>query len=63
LEELVALAQKAVRGVQAQELRDNSSLRQHIATRLSGVQSQLDQLMVDQPRRRILRPAPREAVA
>jgi hypothetical protein len=63
LEELVALAQKAVRGVQAQELRDNDSLRQHIANRLAGVQSQLDQLMVDQPRRRILRPAPREAVA
>jgi hypothetical protein len=65
LEELVALAQLAVRGVQPQELRDNDGLRQHIAGKLSAVQGQLDQLMVDRPRRRILRPAapPQEAVA
>jgi hypothetical protein len=65
LEELVALAQRAVRSVQPQELRDNDGLRQHIAGKLSAVQGQLDQLMVDRPRRRILRPAasPQEAVA
>ena len=65
LEELVGLAQRAVRGVQPQELRDNDGLRQHIAGKLSAVQGQLDQLMVDRPRRRILRPAapPQEAVA
>ena len=65
LEELVSLAQQAVRGVQPQELRDNGGLRQHIAGKLSAVQGQLDQLMVDRPRRRILRPAapPQEAVA
>jgi len=56
LEELVALAQRAVRGVQPQELRDNDGLREHIAGKLSAVQGQLDLLMVDRPRRRILRP-------
>jgi len=67
LEELVALAQRAVRGVDPQELRDNGGLRQHIAGKLSAVQGQLDRLMVDRPRRRILRPVssppPHEAVA
>jgi hypothetical protein len=56
LEELVALAQRAVRGVEPQELRDNDGLRQHITGKLSAVQGQLDRLMVDRPRRRILRP-------
>jgi hypothetical protein len=68
LEELVALAQRAVRGVDPQELRNNDGLRQHIAGKLSAVQGQLDGLMIDRPRRRILRPMsssppPQEAVA
>jgi hypothetical protein len=68
LEELVALAQRAVRGVEPQELRNNDGLRQHIAGTLSAVQGQLDGLMIDRPRRRILRPMsssppPQEAVA
>ena len=55
LDELVAQAQGIVRGVQPQVLRDNTGLRQEIATQLSGVQSVLDGLLVDRPRRNILR--------
>ena len=55
LDELVERAQQIVRGVQPQQLRDNQSLRQEIGTQLSGVQSVLDGLLVDRPRRSILR--------
>jgi hypothetical protein len=55
LDELVTLAQRTVKGVEAQQLRDNSDLRQQISTELSGVQSVLDGLLVDRPRRNILR--------
>ena len=44
-------------GVQPQGLRDNDSLRRSLSTNLSTVQSSLDQLLVDRPRRRILRPS------
>jgi len=57
LDELVAQAQRVVRGVEPQALRDNQSLRQRITTQLVGVQSQLDGLLVDRPRRNILRRA------
>ena len=55
LDALVEQAQQAVRGVKAQDLRDSEALRQRVASRLAGVQSALDGLLVDQPRRRILR--------
>jgi len=55
LEDLVAQAQQVVRGLEPQALRDNQSLRQQVATQLSGVQSVLDGLLVDRPRRNILR--------
>jgi hypothetical protein len=55
LDELVGQAQRIVRGVQPQQLRDSSDLRQQIATQLSSVQSVLDGLLVDRPRRNILR--------
>ena len=55
LDELVDQAQGIVRGVQPQQLRDSSSLRQSVATQLSGVQSVLDGLLVDRPRRNIQR--------
>jgi len=51
----VADAQQIVRGVKPQQLRDNEGLRQHVATELSRVQSVLDGLLVDRPRRNILR--------
>jgi hypothetical protein len=55
LDQLVADTQRVVRGVQPQNLRDNAGLRQHVATELSRVQSVLDGLLVDRPRRNILR--------
>jgi hypothetical protein len=58
LDELVEQAQRAVRGVGAQDLRDSGALRQRVTTELSRVQTALDDLLVDRPRRRILRQAP-----
>ncbi|WP_254511419.1 hypothetical protein [Anatilimnocola floriformis] len=55
LDELVVQAQRVVRGVEPQQLRDNQALRQQVASQLSGVQSVLDGLLVDRPRRNILR--------
>jgi hypothetical protein len=55
LDELVVQAQRIVRGVEPQQLRDNQSLRQQIATQLSTVQASLDGLLVDRPRRNIIR--------
>ena len=55
LDELVEQAKQVVQGVGPQQLRDNQTLRQHVATQLSDVQSVLDGLLVDRPRRNILR--------
>lgn len=55
LDDLVDQARSIVRGVLPQQLRDDGTLRQQIATQLSGVQSVLDGLLVDRPRRNILR--------
>jgi hypothetical protein len=55
LDALVSQAQRAVRGVEAQELRDRQPLRERVATQLGQVQTALDGLLVDKPRRRILR--------
>lgn len=55
LDQLVAQAQQIVRGIAPQQLRDHADLRQQVATQLSGVQSVLDGLMVDRPRRKLLR--------
>jgi hypothetical protein len=55
LDELVARAQRIVRGIEPQDLRDNQSLRQHVATEMAVVQGVLDGLLVDRPRRNILR--------
>ena len=64
LDQLVVTAQQALRGVEPQQLRDSDGMSRDIATRLTGVQSQLEGLLVDRPRRRILRPSGRkEAVA
>jgi hypothetical protein len=66
LDALVEQAQRAVRGLGAQDLRDSATLRREVAGRLSGVQASLDAMLVERPRRRILRqasaaPAPGEA--
>jgi len=55
LDDLVANAQRVVRGVDPQQLRDNQSLRQTISTQMVAVQAGLDQLLVDRPRRNIQR--------
>ncbi len=55
LDELVDQAQRVVRGIEPQQLRDNQTLRQHVATELSSVQATLDGLLIDRPRRNILR--------
>ena len=57
LDELVQRAQQVVRGVEPQALRDSQTLRQQVNTQLSSVQSSLDGLLVDRPRRNILRRA------
>lgn len=55
LDELVINAQQVVRGVEPQQLRDNQSLRQQVATQMTAVQASLDGLLVDRPRRNIQR--------
>ncbi|MCY2994365.1 MAG: hypothetical protein NTY19_41815 [Planctomycetota bacterium] len=55
LDEVVAQCQRMVRGVEPQALRDNQGLRQHVTQELSQVQNVLDLLLVDRPRRNILR--------
>ena len=57
LDALVDQAQRVVRGVGAQELRDSDELRRRMAGQLAQVRSSLDELLVDRPRRRILRQA------
>lgn len=56
LDRLVAKAQRIVRGVRPQELRDSAALRGQVAGRLAQVTSALDAFMVERPRRALLRP-------
>lgn len=58
LNRLVERAHEVLRGVRPGTLRQSSELRQHVATQLSSVQSVLDGLMVDRPRRSIIRRKP-----
>jgi hypothetical protein len=55
LDQLVEQAQGIVQGVAPQDLRENVPLREQIASQLAGVQSVLDGLLVERPRRAILR--------
>jgi hypothetical protein len=61
LDELVAQARRVISGVEPQQLRDNSTLRQQVTSQMAAVQATLDGLMVDRPRRSILRPPRTEA--
>jgi hypothetical protein len=61
LDELVEQARQLVAGVAPQDRRDSEGLRQQIHGQLSAMQSALDGLLVDRPRRRILRGAAQEA--
>ncbi|MCY2987614.1 MAG: hypothetical protein NTY19_07085 [Planctomycetota bacterium] len=55
LDSLVSQCQQVVRGVEPQSLRDSQGLRQQVAQQLSHVENALDTLLVDRPRRNILR--------
>jgi hypothetical protein len=55
LDELVDQARRAVNGIDPQDLRKSESLREHVASQLVTVQATLDGLMVDRPRRNIIR--------
>lgn len=60
LDALVEQARRILRGVEPQQLRDNTTRRQQVASQLARVQASLDGLMVDRPRRRIIRPVQQE---
>jgi hypothetical protein len=55
LDTLVERAQQVVQGRDPQELRENQVLRTSVASELAEVQNVLDDLLVDRPRRNILR--------
>ncbi len=55
LDQLVEQSQRILSGVEPQALRDTAQLRQRVAGELAAVQSVLDGLLVDRPRRNILR--------
>jgi hypothetical protein len=58
LDALVEQARQLVQGVTPQDLRDNEGLRQHITTEMTRVQAQVEGLIVNPPRRRIVRVRP-----
>jgi hypothetical protein len=58
LDALVDQAQDAIRGVSAKALRVNGDVRVTVAEQLGAVRQQLEALVVEKPRRRILRPTP-----
>ena len=55
LDALVDQARQVVQGVDSQALRDKRPLREQVADGLQTVRGQLDQLLVDRPRRNLLR--------
>jgi hypothetical protein len=55
LDRLVETAQRALAGVDPGAVRDSAGLRDHVTVQLAAVQAGLDQMLVDAPRRRILR--------
>lgn len=56
LEEIVSRAESVLRGVEPQQLRDAPRLRERIVDNLAGVRRALDEQLVDQPRRSVMRP-------
>jgi len=55
LDRLVEQAKQLVHGVTPQDLRDNASLRHHVAMEMSSVQARLEGMIVERPRRQIIR--------
>ena len=58
LDELVATAQRAVKGLAPQDLRDSEAVRRQVSTQMAAITASLDDMLVDAPRRRILRSVP-----
>src|SRR5262249_32717664 len=58
LDTLVDEAQNLVKGVTPDALRTHAGLRQRVATQMAQVQTQLDQLIITAPRRRLVRASP-----
>ena len=58
LDALVEQAQQLVRGVAPQDLRDDHELRQHVSEEMARMQQRVEGLIVDAPRRRIIRSNP-----
>ena len=57
LDELVNQAQQVVSGIEPQQLRDSVRLRQMVARDFEQIQASVGELLVDRPRRNILRRA------
>ena len=55
LEELVARTQDVIGGIAPQDLRESGSVRERVAAGMTRVRESLDGLLVDRPRRAILR--------
>lgn len=55
LEKLVESARQVINGVDPQDLRDRASLRDRVARSLTEVETSLEELMTDRPRRNIIR--------
>ncbi len=58
LDALVEQAQQLVRGVGPQDLRDDGALRRHVGEEMARMQTRVESLIVNAPRRRIVRPQP-----
>jgi hypothetical protein len=58
LDALVEEAQRLVQGISPQQLRDNNTLRQQVAEEMTRVRAQVESLITDAPRRRIIRAHP-----
>jgi hypothetical protein len=56
LEEIVRRAEAALVGVDAQQLREAPRLRERLVDNLAAVRQALDEQLVDQPRRNVMRP-------
>lgn len=57
LDDLVSQTQRIVQGVESQQLRDSDPLRQRVSRQMATVQATLDGMLVDRPRRSIIRPS------
>jgi hypothetical protein len=57
LDDLVSQTQRIVQGVEPQQLRDSDPLRQRVSRQMATVQATLDGMLVDRPRRSIIRPS------